>query len=350
MGTNQLLQAVKINDWELKSRVVMAPMTRGFANNDTGEVGLDILNYYKKRAKDGVGIIITEGINPSIRGKGTFGIPGLYTESQVKSWKSVTEAVHEEGGLIVAQLWHVGRLTHRDLTGGYPPQAPSPIKANGLVHRLRKPFEEPEEMSVNDINHVINEYALAARNAVKAGFDGVEVHAAHGYLIDQFNSSITNNRTDGYGVTSEGRLRFMREVLEAVVKEVGKEKTIVRFSEIKDDIPEFKWVDPVQNVKEFIRIFKEVNIEILHPSTNDFSQKITTNMTFHQLVRKYWDGVIIGVGKLDVETANEAIQEGTIDIAAFGRPLLANPDFVQKVKMGKGLNSYQSSIHLKRLN
>ncbi|WP_432816060.1 alkene reductase [Sutcliffiella horikoshii] len=350
MKKNKLLNPITIGNWHLKSKVVMAPMTRSFADNNTGTVGKDIVTYYRKRAKDGIGLIITEGINPSLRGKGTFGVPGLYTNSQVDAWQKVTEAVHEEGGKIVAQLWHVGRLTHRELTGGFPPQSPSIIKADGLVHRLRKPYETPEEMSKKDIKEVIQEYALAARNAIKAGFDGVEIHGAHGYLIDQFNSEVTNKRTDEYGGDILNRLLFMKEVLNAVINEVGKERTIIRFSEIKDDIPDYKWANPEENIKAYIQVFKEVGIQIIHPSTNNFTKKMTDDMTFHQLVRKYWEGIIIGVGNLNTKIASEAIKEGTIDLAAFGRPLLANPDFINKIKEGQPIKSYQAAIDLKYLH
>lgn len=350
MEKNVLLDPIKINNWNLRTKIVMAPMTRSFADNTTGTVGEDIVAYYRKRARDGVGLIITEGINPSPRGKGTFGIPGLYTDNQVKAWRKVTDAVHEEGGKIVAQLWHVGRLTHSELTGGFPPQAPSVIKAEGLVHRLRKPYETPEEMSIQDIHQVIEQYALAARNAVKAGFDGVEVHGAHGYLIDQFNSEMTNHRTDKYGGALSNRLLFMKEILFAVTKEVGLDNTIIRFSEIKDDIPNYRWSNPDEEINEFIQIFKEVGIKILHPSTNNFTEKLSNDMTFHQLVRKYWEGPIIGVGNLNVEIANNAIIECTIDLAAFGRPLLANSDFVQRIKDGRSIKPYNPKTDLNYLN
>lgn len=344
MEQGNLLDPITIGNWNLRTRIVMAPMTRGFADDKTGAVGADVVEYYRQRAVDGIGLIITEGINPSPRAKGTLGIPGLYTPEQIEAWKKVTNAVHQAGGTIVAQLWHVGRLTHHELTGGYPPQAPSRIKAAGLVHRLRKPYEMPEEMSLADIKEVIKQHAQAARNAIVAGFDGVEIHGAHGYLIDQFNSDVTNIRQDKYGGAQ--RLTFMRELLTAVVKEIGVEKTIIRFSEIKDDQPQFKWNDPENEIKTFIQTFQEIGLKILHPSTNHFTEIVANGMTLHQLVRKYWDGIIIGVGNLNVELASEAIKEGTIDLAAFGRPLLANPDFVQRITQGRAITPYDSNQHL----
>ncbi|MFD0693513.1 alkene reductase [Paenibacillus sp. GCM10027628] len=349
MESNKLLEQITIGNWLLQSRVAMAPMTRSFADNQSGVVGPDVVEYYRKRAADGVGLIITEGINPSPRAKGTFGIPGLYTMEQTKAWKKVTDAVHLEGGTIVSQLWHVGRLTHHELTGGYPPQAPSRIAANGLVHRLRKPFEMPEEMSQEDILEVIEQYASAARNAMIAGFDGVEIHAAHGYLIDQFNSEATNARTDKYGGDLSQRLTFMKELLTAVVTEIGAERTVVRFSEMKDDIPGYTWDNPEQTLAAYIHIFKELGLTILHPSTNQFTKIFANGMTFHQAVRKYWSGILIGVGNLDTGSASAAITEGTIDLAAFGRPLLANPDFIQRLKAGTSMTPYDAALHLKYL-
>ncbi|TCS93223.1 alkene reductase [Hazenella coriacea] len=346
MEQSHLLDPVQIGKWNLPTRIVMAPMTRSFADDKTGVVGLDVVEYYRKRAADGIGLIITEGINPIPRAKGTFGVPGIYTEDQIKAWKKVTDAVHQEGGTIVAQLWHVGRLTHHELTGGFPPQAPSRIKAEGLVHRLHKPYEMPEEMSQPDIQEVIEQHAQAARNAMVAGFDGVEIHGAHGYLIDQFNSDVTNKRKDQYGGNQAQRLTFMKELLSAVIKEVGVESTIIRFSELKDDLPEYKWSEPEDVIKTFIVAFREVGLKILHPSTNHFAEIIANGMTLHQLVRKYWDGVIIGVGNLDVNLASQAIARGTINLAAFGRPLLANPDFVQRIRQNNPLTPYDAKQHL----
>lgn len=340
MEESQLLNPTNIGNWKLRNRIVMAPMTRSFADDHTGVVRRDVVEYYRRRAADGIGLIITEGINPSPRAKGTFGIPGLYTKDQITAWRKVTDAVHKEGGRIVAQLWHVGRLTHPKLTGGYPPQAPSSIRAEGLVHRLRKPYEMPEEMTESAIQRAIEEYAQAARNAMDAGFDGVEIHGAHGYLIDQFNSEVTNIRKDRYGGNLAQRLTFMKEVLTAVVKEIGAEKTIIRFSEIKDDLPNYQWGEPEETIKTFIRSFQDIGICIVHPSTNHFTEILVNGMTLHELVRKYWKGVIIGVGNLNVDLASNAIREGMIDLAAFGRPLLANPDFVERVKQGRAIASY----------
>lgn len=349
MTYKELLQPVSIGNWNLRTRVVMAPMTRGFADDTTGTVGEDVVAYYQRRARDGIGLIITEGIMPSPRGKGTFGVPGLYTREQVNAWRKVTEAVHEEGGTIIAQLWHVGRLTHPDLTGGNVPQAPSTLQAEGLVHRLRKPFAMPEAMKIGDIKEAVQQYAQAAKYAIEAGFDGVELHGAHGYLIDQFSWEVTNQRTDRYGGGRVRRLQFMREVLTAVGESIGMDRVIVRFSELKDDQPSFRWQDPKAEIEAYLEVFHEIGLRVLHPSTNTFLHPMAEGMTLHELVRKYWDGTIIGVGGLTPSSAADAIRAGVIDVAAFGRPLLANSDFVQRLRNDQPLIPYKSELHLKQL-
>ncbi|TYP74648.1 alkene reductase [Paenibacillus methanolicus] len=349
MTYNELLQPVRIGDWRLRTRIAMAPMTRGFADDATGAVNENIAAYYRKRAEDGIGLIITEGITPSPLGKGTFGVPGLYAKEQANSWRGVTEAVHDAGGTIIAQLWHVGRLTHPDLIGGRAPQAPSALQAEGLVHRLRKPFAMPSAMTADEIRQVVWDYERAARYAVEAGFDGVEIHGAHGYLIDQFASTSTNSRADRYGGSRSNRLRLMKEALEAVGGAVGMERVILRFSELKDDQPGFRWEEPEAEIEAFVDAFREVGLRVIHPSTNSFAQPIAGGRKFHELVRQRWDGAIIGVGGLTADAADEAIRAGIIDLAAFGRPLLANPDFAARLRGGQPLVAYEPSVHLKTL-
>jgi N-ethylmaleimide reductase len=260
----------------------------------------------------------------------------------------VTEAVHAEGGTIIAQIWHVGRLTHHELTGGLPPQAPSAIQAEGLVHRFRKPYDMPEEMSIEDIQEVVSQFAQAAKNARTAGFDGVEIHGAHGYLIDQFNSDLTNKRTDRYGGDFAQRLTFMKEVLAAVIDAIGEDRTLIRFSLMKGGYSDNIMEHREEAIRTFTEAFKEVGVKMIHPSTAmmDFTEVFADGKTLHQLVRKYWDGVIIGVGQLNPAIAEQALQGGTIDVAAFGRPLIANPDFLHRIKNGEELIEYDVNQHL----
>ncbi|MGG1678512.1 alkene reductase [Neobacillus sp. NRS-1170] len=346
---SKLFEPIKIGAWNLRSRIAMAPLTRMFADIQTGVVGEDIVEYYRKRAADGVGLIISEGTVISARGNGYPGVPGIYSEEQIKGWKKVTDAVHKEGGTMIAQIWHVGRLSHHELTGNLPPQAPSAIPAEGLVSRFRKPYDVPEEMTIEDIKEVINQYAQAAKNAISAGFDGVEIHGAHGYLIDQFNSDITNHRTDKYGGDLAQRLTFMKEVIKAVIDAIGTERTIIRFSAFKVDIPNYMWEDPETAIRTFVEAFKEAGATMIHPSIMQFDQVLADGKTMHQLVRKYWDGIIIGVGGFNPELANQAIEEGNIDVAAFGRPYISNPDFIHRLKNGIEIEEYDVKKHLNTL-
>ncbi|MDE5414204.1 alkene reductase [Alkalihalobacillus sp. MEB203] len=342
----KLLEPVKIGAWNLQSRTAMAPMTRCFADNETGVVGSDVVEYYRKRAADGIGLIITEGIVVSPRGKGNPGVPGLYSQEQIESWKPVTDAVHKEGGTIIAQIWHVGRLSHHELAGNLPPQAPSAIRAEGNVSRFRKPYDTPEEMTIDDIQEVVGQYAQAAKNAIEAGFDGVEIHGAHGYLIDQFCSDVTNKRTDRYGGDLPERLTFMKEVTKAVIDAIGTDRTLIRFSAHKVDNTAYEWEDPELAIHTFIEAFREVGATMIHPSTMEFTKVLADGKTMHQLARKYWDGVIVGVGNLEPEAAEKALMEGTIDVAAFGRPLIPNADFLTRLKNGDELEEYEARTHL----
>lgn len=343
---SKLFEPVTIGAWNLRSRTAMAPLTRCFANDETGVVGDDVVEYYRKRAADGVGLIISEGTVISPRGKGYPGIPGIYSDEQMKAWKKVTDAVHKEGGTMISQIWHVGRLSRHELAGNLPPQAPSAIQAEGLVSRFRKPYDVPEEMTIADIQEAISQYAQAAKNAIEAGFDGVEIHAAHGYLIDQFNSDITNHRTDRYGGDLAQRLTFMKEVIRAVIDAIGADRTMIRFSAHKADVPNYIWEDPELAIKTFVEAFKEVGAILLHPSIMQFNRVLADGKTMHQLVRKYWDGVIVGVGSLDPEMAEQALVEGTIDVAAFGRPLISNPNFLHRLKNGEEIEEYDAKKHL----
>ncbi|MBC6975911.1 alkene reductase [Bacillus sp. Xin] len=345
----KLFDPIQIGTWSLRNRVAMAPMTRCFADDKTGVVGGDVAEYYRKRAADGVGLIITEGIVISPRAKGNPGVPGLYTRDQIESWKPVTEAVHNEGGTIIAQIWHVGRMSHHELTGGFSPQAPSAIAAQGNVPRYRKPFDTPEAMTIEEIQETVEQYAQAARNAIEAGFDGVEIHGAHGYLIDQFTYEFANHRKDQYGGDLKQRLTFMKEVLQAVISAIGADKTLIRFSAFKGDNPSYMWEDPEAAIQTFVEMFHEVGLTMIHPSTMNYTQVIADGKNLHQLVRKYWNGIIVGVGNLNPKEAEEALQEGAIDVVAFGRPLIANPDFVHRVKLGESLEEYDAKQHLATL-
>ncbi|MCM3005039.1 alkene reductase [Priestia koreensis] len=346
---SKLFEPTKIGAFNLKTRTAMAPMTRSFADDNTGVVNDQIVEYYRKRAKDGIGLIISEGVVVTPRGKGNPGVPGLYSREQVHAWKRVTDAVHEEGGTIVAQIWHVGRLSHHELIKGSAPEAPTAIQVDALVPRFRKPYDKPEEMTIGRIKEVVSLYAAAAKNAIEAGFDGVEIHGAHGYLIDQFASDVSNKRTDEYGGDLAGRLTFMKEVIKEVIDAIGADRTIIRFSPHKVDNVEYRWEDADAAIRTFTEAFKEVGVKIIHPSVLDFTEKFAGDQTIYDLARKYWDGPIIGVGSLTPDLAEEALEKGVIDVAAIGRPLISNPDYLEKVKNGEELVEYDAKTHLPEL-
>lgn len=344
----KLLQPVTINQWDLQSRVVMAPMTRGFADQETGIIHQDTIHYYAIRAKFGVGLIITEGIAISPEARGTIGIPGLYRPEHIEAWKRVTEQVHAENGRIIAQLWHVGRLSHSSITGGVQPIAPSAVQANGVTHKVHLPYEMPKAMTKDDINKVIQNFKTAARNAHLAGFDGIEIHAAHGYLIDQFQFPWVNFRKDRYG---QEKYLFLQEILHAVCEAIEPERVIVRFSEHKDDSPLFYWESPEQEIIEILNVIQSIGISIIHPSAKQYKKTLHRHeLTLHALVRKYRKGVQIGVGELTPDLAEELLRNEEIQLAAFGRPLLSNADFVKRVKEGRELKKYNAQIDLPYLH
>ncbi len=343
---NKIYQPFSEYGLNLKNKIIMAPMTRGFANNLTGEVNQLIADYYARRARYDVGLIISEGIAINNTGKGTFGIPGIYTERQVESWKKVTEKVHKENGKIFAQLWHVGRLSHSFLTNGQKPVAPSAVQADGLVHKLRKPYEKPVELTESQINILIEDYKKAAINAMEAGFDGVEIHAAHGYLIDQFINEKTNLREDSFGGSEEARLIFLEKVVESVSKVIPTGKLSVRISEKKDDDPSYYWKKPELTLSKIVNILNRNEVKILHISVDEFNKPLKKdNRTLHELARSLWDYTLIGVGNIFPKQAIQTIENDEIDLVALGRPFIANPDLVLKMQSHQCIKLYEYDIN-----
>lgn len=342
----KIYNSISINDLNLRNRIVMAPLTRGFADNITGEVNNLIVDYYKRRARYEVGLIISEGILINNTAKGSYGIPGLFTEKQVEAWKKVTTAVHEENGIIFAQLWHVGRLSHSKLLNNMNPISPSATIPKGYVHRLGIPYEASRSVSRKEIFELINDYKVAAQNALKAGFDGIEIHAAHGYLIDQFINEKTNLRKDDFGGNIENRLRLLSLVLNEVTKVISPDKISVRISEKKDDDTHYYWTQPEETLKSIISVLNKFDIRILHISANDYFTHIKNHdQTIFQLARKYWPNILIGVGNISPSEAEKIIENNELDLVAFGRPFLGNPDLVIKMKSRQNINLYQYDIN-----
>ena len=331
-----LFQEGQIGPYKTKNRIVMPPMTRSRAAK--GEVPTETMaEYYAQRA--GAGLIITEGTQVSKQGQGYAWTPGIYTPEQLEGWKKVTEKVHDAGGLIYAQLWHVGRVSHVLLQENNQP----PVSSSDLVAEGVKVFVDPEEkgpeagvgemvqhskprpLSKEEIKDVINDFVTAAQNAMEAGFDGVELHGANGYLINQFLDSQANNRTDEYGGSLENRLRFLKEVTEAVVEVMGKEKVGVRLAPLTtlqgavDDNPEETYISAAQ-------ILNEIGISYIHIAEADWDDAPFMEISFKEKFRKVFDGKMIYAGKYDHVKAEKALRQGWADFIGFGRPFVANPD------------------------
>lgn len=343
-----LFQAYTLQDLKLKNRIVMPPMTRSRAA--TGEVATALMaEYYGQRAS--AGLIISEGTQISRQGQGYAWTPGIYTPAQIEGWKQVTRAVHERGGLIFAQLWHVGRVSHTSLQEhGQAPVAPSVVvaegvkvfvdaegKGSGTGKGVMAQHSTPRELTVPEIHQIVQDYAQAARNAIAAGFDGVELHGANGYLIEQFTDSQTNRRTDEYGGSLENRLRFLKEVVTAVVGAIGRERVGIRQAPLTtlmgavDDNPEETYIAAAH-------ILNALGIAYIHIAEADWEDAPVMPVAFKEAYRKAFRGTLIYAGKYTVARAQEALTKGWADLIAFGRPFMANPDLPLRLENNLPLN------------
>jgi N-ethylmaleimide reductase len=334
MKLNQLFTPESIGSITLKNRIVMAPMTRCRAiknvPNDT------MADYYKQRSS--AGLIITEGTSPSPNGLGYARIPGIFKEGQVSAWKKVTKTVHQNGGKIIVQLMHSGRISHPlNMPEGSEILAPSPIKADGQMWTDFKELQDfvvPKEMNLQDIMHAKTEFISAAENALFAGFDGVELHAANGYLLEEFLSPISNVRTDSYGGSIENRCRFVIEVVTAVAEAIGKDKTGIRLSPygVASDMPHYPEIDETYNYLS--KELNKIDIAYIHLVDHSAMGAPTVPIEIKKTIRKNFRNVIILCGGFNQESAETAIQSGLADLIAFGRPFINNPDLVARFKNG----------------
>ncbi|WP_030240289.1 alkene reductase [Streptomyces sp. NRRL S-350] len=320
----------------LASRIAMAPMTRSRAHGPGAEPTALMAEYYTQRA--GAGLIVTEGIQPSPVGQGYPDTPGLHTAGQVAAWRSVTDAVHREGGVIFAQLMHTGRIGHPSLLPeGLVPVAPSAVAAKGQVftHEGPKEYVTPKELSEAEIRQTIADFATAARNATEAGFDGVEIHGANGYLVHQFLAPNTNLRTDGWGGGVEGRIRFAVEVVTAVTEAIGGDRVGLRISPGNpyNDIAE---PQPGEAYEALIERIAGLDLAYLHLMEGP-DRDLTTRL------RKAWPGVFVLNPFTHPEvTGPEAlklVEDGTADMVAYGALFLANPDLPARLAAGGPFNT-----------
>jgi 2,4-dienoyl-CoA reductase-like NADH-dependent reductase (Old Yellow Enzyme family) len=334
---NNLFSPLKLGTLSLPNRIFMAPLTRGRATREGVPTAL-MTEYYRQRA--GAGLIITEATGISRLGLGWPGAPGLWSEAQVEGWKPVTAAVHAAGGRIFAQLWHMGRLVHPSV-GGAQPVSASATTAPGHAHTYEgnQPHVEARALRIDEIPALLEEYRQATRNALAAGFDGVQIHAANGYLIDQFLRDGSNHRDDEYGGPIENRVRLLREVTAAAIEVAGRDRVAVRLSPngaiqgVNDSQPHETFTAAARALAELGIVFLELREP---PPDSNFGKPDTSPVAPD--IRAVFPGVLVLNSDFTAERAHKAIGAGEADAIAFGRPFIANPDLAHRLRSALPLN------------
>jgi N-ethylmaleimide reductase len=337
---NRLFEPVLVGELALRNRVVMAPMTRSRAVEANTPNAL-MAEYYAQRAS--VGLIVTEGTSPSPNGTGYPRIPGLWAAGQVAGWKRVTDAVHERGGRIVVQLMHTGRVGHPfNLPDGGEVLAPSAVAASGEMYTDRvgpQPHPVPREMTGAEVAAARDEFVAAARNAVAAGFDGVELHGANGYLLEQFLSPQTNRRTDEWGGSPDGRMRFVLEVAQGVADAVGGGRVGLRLSPYGVNAGMEPYAEIDETYRTLVRRLVPTGIQYLHLVDHSSLGAPPVPEALKRELRELWPRTMILCGGFDGASAERALAAGHADLIGFGRPVLANPDFVARLRRGAPMNA-----------
>lgn len=331
----------------LKNRVVMAPMTRGRAENE-GNIATDELHglYYEQRAS--AGLIITEGSQVSSNAVGYINTAGIYTEEQVDGWKKVTKRVHDKGGKIFIQLWHVGRMSHPDFHNGALPLSASAINPNdkSFTPEGFKDTVTPKAMTIEDIKTTVQDFKNSAANAVKAGFDGVEIHSSNGYLFQQFFNGTSNHRTDEYGGSIENKARIFFEVLDAIKEVIPQEKIGARFNpSLNGPFGTTMDADTIATFEYIIKKLNDYNLAYVHLSEpfTDVSEipHAVTEIAKH--FRPLYNGTLMINSAFDQEKGNKVIEEGYADLVAYGKPYVSNPDLVERFENNLDLAEWDQS-------
>jgi N-ethylmaleimide reductase len=339
MKANSLFEPIQVGALTLRNRLVMAPLTRARAGVERIPNAL-MVEYYRQRAS--AGLIISEATHVSEQGIGWVETPGIHTDAQVQGWRQVTEAVHQEGGKIYLQLWHTGRASHPDFqVNSALPVSASAIAANSDAHTPlgKKPYVTPRALEIDEIPGVVQTYADATRRAQAAGFDGVEIHAANGYLIDQFIRDCSNHRTDAYGGSIPNRLRFLQEVTEAVVSAWSADRVGVRLSPTNpfNDMVDSNPVATFSAAAELLNGYGLAYLHVLEALPGHFLAGEGEFVTPY--LRKVFDGPLMVNGGYGRETGAEAIAQGEADLIAYGVPFIANPDLPERFRHNAPLNS-----------
>lgn len=338
MSTPSLFDSFRLGQMTLPNRIVMAPLTRNRADarNVPSELAVE---YYTQRAS--AGLIITEASPISQQGQGYQDTPGIWTDEQVAAWRKVTDSVHAAGGHIVIQLWHVGRVSHTSLQpNGGAPVAPSAIRAEAktFVNNSFADVSTPRALELSELPGILDDYRRAAANAVRAGFDGVEIHAANGYLIEQFLKDGANTRTDAYGGSIPNRTRFLLEVTDAVIAEIGAERTGLRLSPVSpaNGITESDPQALFNHVLEELEKRHPLYVHVVEGATGG-PRDIAPDFSFAELRRRFTGPWMVNNG-YDLALAESAIADGAADLVAFGRPFISNPDLVERLHRNAPLN------------
>jgi N-ethylmaleimide reductase len=351
MTEHALFSPLRMGAVDLAHRVVLAPLTRRRATVPDNVPGPLAADYYAQRASPG-GLLITEATQVCPEGQGYPATPGIHSAAQVAGWRRVTQAAHAKGGVIFLQLWHVGRISHPALQpGGALPVAPSAIRPQGeaiLSETERAPFETPRALALDEIPGVVEAFARGARLAMEAGFDGVEVHGANGYLLEQFLQTRANTRDDAYGGSIENRARFLLEVTRAVMAVAGADRTGIRLSPFgfSNDSGE---AEPWPLYSHVVRALAPLELAYLHmiePRASGAGKGLADDHAAPRttaLFRPLWPGVMMGAGGYDRADALAATESGTADLVAFGRHFIANPDLPERLRRDVPLTPYDRS-------
>jgi N-ethylmaleimide reductase len=348
MNFPSLFSPLTIGRYRLAHRLVMAPLTRMRAEQSSFAPRPLNAEYYAQRATPG-GLIVAEASPVMATGRGNPRTPGIYSESQIEGWREVVDAVHAKGGLIFLQLWHVGRVSHSSLQpGGVLPVAPSAVPIADLTAMTAQgsaPYETPRALDTDEVSDVVESFRQGAKNALQAGFDGVEIHGANGYLIEQFLQSHTNLRTDRYGGSIENRARFLMEITKAVIEVWGADRVGLRLSPygVANGSGE---ADPMPLYSHVVKLLDPLGLAYLHfiePRASGAGRAEVNHQNVPQamvLFRPLWRGVLMSAGNFTGESANAAIAAGHADAIAFGRLFISNPDLPRRLKLGLPLTPY----------
>jgi N-ethylmaleimide reductase len=348
MSHVDLFSSATLAGRRVEHRVVMAPMTRARSTQPGDVPNPANAIYYAQRAS--AALIVTEASQISPQGKGYSFTPGIYSDEQIAGWRLVTDAVHEKGGRIFLQLWHVGRMSHPDFHGGELPVAPSAVPFDGQIWKVDPATGQgamvdsptPRALSTAEVRQIVQDFRRAARNAMEAGFDGVEIHGANGYLIDQFLRTTSNVRTDEYGGSRENRLRFLKEVVDAISDEIGAERTAIRLAPFLT-ARGMACPDILPTILDAAALLQARGIAYLHLVEADWDDAPPFTETFRRELRERFSRPIIVAGKYDVESASGVLSNGYADFVAFGRKFVANPDLPRRLAEGLPLADFDAS-------